>query len=181
MSDNLPSTVFEEAGAIVTRTSLRFQDPTQLTWEDYTKVGEFLGAIGSAYPFWIGDLLVYGEEVFGEEFAQIEKSLPHSEHTLQNYRWVASKIPRTRRRASLGFGVHETVAALEPRERDRWLDLAEQHGWKREQMREARRASKELDPGGEIGETSPVTHVKGEPIAPGPVFCPICHRPMEEG
>jgi hypothetical protein len=185
-SPALKSSALEEAGAVVTETSLRLSDPTALTWEHFERLGQFLGTLGQAYCWWVGDLLVYGEEIFGEEFAQIEATLPHSEHTLQNYRWVASRIPRTRRRTSLGFGVHEAVAALEPKERDHWLDLAEQHGWKRQDMRNARRAAKALPADTTLPALQKMT---SEELQRGVEeftkdgkqhLCPVCKRPLEE-
>ncbi len=139
----LQGTALEQAGAVVTETSLRLSDPRSLTWEQYEHLGLFLGTLGQAYCWWVGDLLIYGEEIFGEEFAQIEASLPHSEHTLKNYRWIAKAIPPSRRRANLGFGVHEAVASLPPKDRDHWLDIAEQNRWKREEMRNALRDARE--------------------------------------
>jgi hypothetical protein len=90
-------------------------------------------------------------------------SLPHTYKTLQNYRSVAKRIPPNRRRDGLSFGVHETVAYLDPAEREHWLDLAEQNDWRRDDLRDARHA-KEL----ESGENS------------GPRRCPYCGREMEE-
>lgn len=174
----LKSSILEDAGAVVTETSLRLHDPTALTWAQFERLGQFLGTLGQAYCWWVGDLLVYGEEVFGEEYAQIEAKLPHSEHTLQNYRWVASRIPRTRRRASLGFGVHEAVASLEPKERDHWLDVAEQNGWKRQDMRDARRVAKAIAAPAE-GVTQPRS-IPQDGAGPDHAICPVCRRPMED-
>lgn len=177
----LQGTALEQAGAVVTETSLHLRDPRSLTWEQYERLGLFLGTLGQAYCWWVGDLLIAGEEIFGEEFAQIEASLPHSEHTLKNYRWIAKAIPPSRRRANLGFGVHEAVAALPPEDRERWLDLAERNAWKRQDMRNALRASRER---GELPQTTssvdqPVvtgnaSGIAGEPVPSSGRFCPHC-------
>lgn len=162
MSVALEGTAFEQAGAVVTETSLRLSRPREITWEQYERLGSFLGQLGQAYCWWVGDFLLYGEDVFGEEYAQIEASLPHSMHTLENYRSVAKRIPPERRRPGLSFGVHETVAYLEPAEREAWLNRAEVEGWKRDSLREAIRESRAL-PSGE--EESRV--------------CPTCGKPLE--
>lgn len=173
----LQQSALEQAGAVVTDTSLWFANPTELSWEQYERLGSFLGTLGSAYCWWVGDFLVYGEEIFGEEFAQIEKSLPHSEHTLQNYASIARRIPPNRRRHGLSFGIHETVAYMEPKIREQLLDEAQEKGWKRAQMRDAKR---ELSgPVGEpavTGTASPPGN--GDPV-PGPKTCPHCGRPYE--
>lgn len=144
MSTALEVGALEQAGAVVTETSLKLSNPRDLTWEQFERLGQFLGTLGQAYCWWVGDLLLYGEDLFGEEYAQIEASLPHSLHTLENYRSVAKRIPWNRRRPGLSFGAHETVAYLEPEKRDEWLDKAEAEGWKREEMRNAVRDAKEL-------------------------------------
>lgn len=147
MSVALEGTALEQAGAIVTQTSLKLSRPRELTWNQYERLGSFLGQLGQAYCWWVGDFLLYGEDIFGEEFAQIEASLPHSHHTMENYRSVAKHIPPERRRPGLSFGVHETVAYLEPAEREAWLNRAEVEGWKRDSLREAIRESKALPSG----------------------------------
>jgi len=138
------TTAFQDAGAKVDLVSLKFYG-AEISWEKYQQLGEFLGTLGRAYPWWVGDFLNYGEDVFGEDFAQIEASLPHSEQTLANYKSVAKHVPRTRRRKSLSYSVHADVAYFEPAERDRWLDKAEDQGWKRDQMRAALKEAKALE------------------------------------
>jgi hypothetical protein len=162
MSVALEGTAFEQAGAVVTETSLKLARPGELTWEQYERLGSFLGQLGQAYCWWVGDFLLYGEDVFGEEYAQIEASLPYSMHTLENYRSMAKRIPPERRRRGLSFGVHETVAYLEPQEREAWLDRAEVEGWKRDSLREAIRDAKALGSGEEE-----------------PKRCPCCGKDLE--
>lgn len=161
----------EQAGAIVTDTSLRISNPIELTWEQYEKLGNFLGTLGRAYCWWVGDFLIYGEEIFGEEFAQIEESLPHSEGTLMNYRSIAKHIPPRRRRAALSFSVHEAVAYIEPAEADKLLDQAEENRWKRDQMRDARR---ELFP----SNSAPMGELTTSGVEPVVAVCPQCGKPL---
>ena len=164
------ATALERAGAVVSETALKLTDPRKLTWEEYEGVGEFLGALGRAYCWWVGDFLLYGEEIFGEEYAQIESTLPHSAQTLANYRSIAKHIPPSRRRARLSFSTHAEVAYLEPSERDRWLDEAVRNDWKRDEMRGARRAAR-------LGLTTN-TGVEVEPSENS--RCPTCGRPYHE-
>lgn len=182
-SPALQESALEEAGAVVSRTSLKFATPESLTWEAFEKVGEFLGTLGKAYCWWVGDFLIYGEDIFGEEFAQIEERLPHSQQTLINYRSIAHHVPPTRRRQSLSFSVHAEVAYLEPRVRDRLLDMAEEHGWKREQMRAAVRGVRELGSVDDPVVTGTAAHSEvtpGEPV-PGPEHrCPNCGHTWKE-
>jgi hypothetical protein len=183
VSQALQGSALEEAGVVVTTTSLRFRDPTALNWERIERTCAFLGAVGVAYPFWVGDVILTVERIFGDnspEASQMEVYFPHTAHTLQNYRWVAHSIPPSRRRAGLGFGVHEAVASLPPEDRDHWLDVAEREGWKREEMRGAIRSARERgEISGPVGKPA-VTSAADESgdLVPGPI-CPSCGRPLE--
>ncbi|HSE43693.1 MAG TPA: hypothetical protein VLA89_00030 [Gemmatimonadales bacterium] len=128
------------AGARVDETSLVFTDPASLTWDHFEDLARhFLAPIGRGYPWWVGDMLNMAEDVLGEKFAQLEAYFPHSPQTLANYKSVAKHMPKSRRR-----GLHLTVAAevayLPPKQRDELVDQAVKGDWKREEMREARRA-----------------------------------------
>ena len=155
-------TALEAAGAVVSETSLRFENLEGLTWEKYEELGRFLGSLGRGYPWWVGDLLNAGEDVFGEEFAQIEALLPHSPQTCANYKSVAKHVLSSRR-----HGLHMTlvseVAYLPPKQRDELLARAKREGWKREEMKEARRAML----GEPIGELPPAKET---------TTCPHCGK-----
>lgn len=153
------------AGARVTQTALKI--PAGTSWEKYEDMAVFVGSIGAAYPWWVGDLLNSAEDEFGEEHAQIEAFLPHSPQTCANYKSVASRIPENRRRTRkdgtpVPYSIHAEVAYLEPRDRERLLDQAVREGWKREEMRSARRA---LSPPEDL------------PAEAGPK-CPNCGHPL---
>lgn len=151
----LARTALEAAGAVVSETSLRITNPEGLSWERYAKLGEFLGGLGRGYPWWVGDFLNTGEDVFGEEFAQIEASFPHSPQTLANYKSVAKHVPELRRHG-LHMTVISEVAYLPPAQRDELIAQAVAGGWKREEMREARRAM-QGEPIGELPPPKPKT------------------------
>lgn len=158
------------AGARVDETSLTFSDPGSLRWNHFEEIAtHFLSPIGRGYPWWVGDLLNMAEDILGEEFAQLEAMLPHSPQTLANYKSVAKHVPRSRRR-----GLHLTVAAevayLPPRERDRLIDEAVKGDWKREEMREAKRA---FTTGGQDGGIVVL------PPAPTKT-CPRCGHALED-
>lgn len=158
-------TALEAAGAVVSATSLEIANPENLPWEEYWNLGVLLGGLGRGYPWWVGDLLNIGEDVFGEEFAQIEAAFPHEPQTLANYKSIAKHIPRTRRR-----GLHMTVASevayLEPRDRDALIEQAVEEGWNRTKMRDARRAFRG-EPVGELPAGKPKT------------TCPSCGHSWE--
>jgi len=141
-------TALEAAGAVISETSLEITNPEALPWESYENLGVLLGRIGRGYPWWVGDFLNTGEDVFGEEFAQIEASFPHAPQTLANYKSIAKHVPSTRRRG-LHMSVVQPAAYLPPREREALLAQAAAEGWKREEMREARKAL-DMEKAGEL-------------------------------
>lgn len=161
----IPTGALEAAGAVVTEKSLKFKNPASLTWDNFEQLAHFLGGIGRAYPWWVGDLLNMAEDVLGEEWSQLEALLPHSPRTCANYKSVAKWVPETRRRDGLSHSVHEAVAYLEPQERDRLLDEAERNGWKRDEMRDARRM---------------ITTAAGTEVETENEYCPTCGRPYEK-
>jgi hypothetical protein len=86
----------------------------------------------------IGDLLNYGEKVYGETYAQAETVTGLSRGTLMNYSSVCAHIPRSRRRENVPFSTHAEVAYLEPEEQEKWLEQAAVHGWTKSELRDAR-------------------------------------------
>lgn len=131
----------EAAGAEITEVSLVLSDP-DLDWDDYERLGAFLGSMNRACAWWVGDFILYGEQLYGELYAQIEEALGLAPQTLSNRASVARHIPPNRRRAALPFGVHAEVAYLEPRDRDLWLDKAERGQWTRAKLREEMRSAR---------------------------------------
>ena len=76
-------------------------------------------------PWIIGDLMNYGEAKFQERHAQALDECVIQYHTMQNWRWVSRRFEPSRRRKSLSWSHHETVARLPEKEQDIWLDMAE--------------------------------------------------------
>lgn len=76
--------------------------------------------------FWLGDALVYAELHFDEaEYLQAVADSGLAEKTAINVRSVCSRIPLADRRPGLSYSIHAEVAYLEPRDRKKWLDVAE--------------------------------------------------------
>ena len=171
-------TALEAAGAIVTATSLAL--PEEIEWEDYQALGAFIGEMNRACAWWAGDLIVYGENVYGEIHSQIDEVLGLAPQTIANRASVARHIPPNRRRASLPFGVHAEVAYMEPHERDRWLDRAELGKWTRAMLRYEIRLSRgeESEPGGDLALTSAAAGQHGtflgELVPASTHTCPAC-------
>jgi hypothetical protein len=138
----------EEAGAM-NAVSLTLDTKDPLTYETWEALGRFLGRISGAMNFWIGDWLNFGEEVYGEEFAQAVEST-HGERqdiaqritgkapqTLANWASVCGRVAKSRRRIELDYTHHQLVAALEPEEQTEWLGRAVDEEWSSRALSEA--------------------------------------------
>jgi hypothetical protein len=160
----------QEAGAVLNETSLRL--PEGLDWSTYERLGQFLGQLGQSYCWWVGDFLNYGEEVFGDDFYQIEDSINLHPQTQANYKSIAKHIPRSRRRGPLKFSTHAEVAYLEPKEREHWLDEAVRNRWTRQQLRDARADAKagRDTKSGPVGDLA-VSSKSGEAMRNTPTGC----------
>ena len=87
-----------------------------------------------ASPWWIGDMINSGEDLFGEEFAEVCGGTLSTE-MVSRYASVARRVPPRNRRPNLSWSAHAAVARLpEPLQR-RMLAQAEKHGWNSDDLR----------------------------------------------
>jgi hypothetical protein len=92
--------------------------------------------VGKAVQFWLGDALLYGENRFGEQFAQAASETGYSEESLRGFLWVASRIPPSVRRPTLSWSHHQVVAGLEGEGPRVYLAAAEEGNWSVKELRE---------------------------------------------
>jgi hypothetical protein len=114
------------AGLPGTATDVSLTLAGDTTWEEWVAGLRLLGRMDRAIQWWIGDMVNWGEERFGERFAQGVEALGLAPHTVVNYAWVARAVPVSRRRELLTFEHHAVVAPLAPEEQVAWLTTAEQ-------------------------------------------------------
>jgi hypothetical protein len=113
-----------EAAKALTPTSLDLSRRLDLDLDSFEAVARFLGRIHDGSKWWIADLLLEAEARFGESAYQIAAATGRSERTLANWVWVASRVPRSRRRGELSFSHHVLVAPMKYPEQRRWLQRA---------------------------------------------------------
>jgi hypothetical protein len=111
-----------------------------LSFDRYEAFGRWLGTVGSASKWWIGDWLVFGERLYGEEAAQASEALRLSEDGRQDCLRVALAFPWERRRELLTWWHHRVVAVrwLTVEQREDLLDRAEREGLSTRELWEAR-------------------------------------------
>lgn len=133
----------ERAGITFHKAGLTVPDGLeQRSWASLTAV---MYRAGGAMQWWLGDLLAFGEKHYGSlKLFSEAMNVPYS--SLNVYAWTCRAIELIRRRISLSFGHHVEVAAMKPKEQDKWLDKAEQNGWSVVELRSAiRLAEAETD------------------------------------
>jgi len=87
-----------------------------------------------ASPWWIGDMINQGEDLFGEEFGEVCGNTLSTE-MVSRYASVARRVPPQNRRPSLSWSAHAAVARLPTAEQRRMLLEAERQGWNSDQLR----------------------------------------------
>jgi hypothetical protein len=110
------------AGAQFEALGLRL--PEGLAFEQWADIGKTLCRSDQVMKWWLGDWAAFGSRKYGQlkEFAEIN-GLNYG--TLRNLAWVSEKVELSRRRDNVEWSKHAEVAALEPREQQKWLAKAE--------------------------------------------------------
>jgi len=125
------------------RNGLMIQEGT--SYNDWEKIGSALAQIKDAHQFWIGDWILFGENRYGEQYAQALEVTSLGYQTLRDCKWVANQVELSRRRDNLSWSHHAEVAGLEPKQQDKWLNKAEKDKLSTKQLREAIKGSKTLE------------------------------------
>lgn len=121
-------------------TGIRIDPKTSL--EEWGKLGESLLHMQEAHQWWLGDWYVFGDEHFGEEATQYWDER-YDLNTLENYRRVAAKIPKTRRRKNVPWSLHRLAAGLDdPKTQDEVLKRADKESLTYAEMRDLVNAHK---------------------------------------
>jgi len=109
--------------------------PEGMSFEDWQAAGAELQRYERAVMWWIGDWLRFGERKWGEQYTQAIDTTGKSYQSLRDAHWLSGRFELSRRRDNLTWSHHREVAALEPPAADRLLNLAEQEGWSRADLR----------------------------------------------
>jgi hypothetical protein len=122
------------------RTRVSLELPPNLTFDEWSSVGETLQAVEVSIQWWVGDWWAYGEAAYGgrKELADrlrvADPEFPAFQ-TCQNYGSVSRAFETSRRREVLSWSHHAEVASLPEDEADEVLDAAEREGWTKRETR----------------------------------------------
>ena len=101
-----------------------------VTRDEYVSLGRMLGRVQESLRWAIGDYILAGEELFGEDAYQLSESLGISVESRQQYVRVSQAIEHPRRRGELTWSHHRAVAHIDdPDRQDQWLEDAVEGTW----------------------------------------------------
>jgi hypothetical protein len=134
---------------------------------DWVRNGRWLGALGRASGWWIGDWIRYGNARYGERYEPAARVTGYDVQSLRNMAYVAGRFDPRRRRDSLSFSHHAELAALPAEEQDLWLDRAVAGAFSvgklRSELRHARRRA---------ASRAALAEARRKPEAPAPTAPP---------
>jgi hypothetical protein len=134
----------EESGYL-TRTSLTL--PEGVSEDEVTAIARMLSGIKRFTSFALGDLLLYAQSNYGDDFlVDVEEATGMAHQTLENLLSICRKVRPSVRRDGLSFGIHAVVAPLTPNEQRHWLKLAHENEWTRQRLRDEIYGEKVLPP-----------------------------------
>lgn len=124
-----------EQGGMLTPVGLTL--PDTITQQQFAQIALALGSMRESLHWAIGDLIVTGEKLFGEESYQLFESLNISEVSRQQYIRVGLRIALERRRVELSWSHHRAVTPLEVEDQDRFLESAVANNWTKSELEDA--------------------------------------------
>jgi len=86
--------------------------PANLSFEDWVEIGTQLRSAKEMVKFMLGDWLNFGENAYGEKYAQALLATDYDYDSLRNISYVCRKVPLSLRRDELSFSHHQAVAPL---------------------------------------------------------------------
>lgn len=99
---------------------------TQDEWEAFFPIVQ---RIQDASQWFYGDLVAYGDRVWGKTYNEVAAKIGIDADTLRNWAWVASSVDLSLRNDKLSFTHHYHVAGLSEAEQVRWLTDAVNNRW----------------------------------------------------
>lgn len=123
----------------ITQTAMIFTG--KLEFDEWLQIGQQLKAMSQGLMFWIGDWLNYGEERYGEAYAQAMDVTGYSYRTVKQAKYIANKFPPDERSDDLTFTHYTAVAGEEPERAKELLQQAATESLTVEELKIVRRGT----------------------------------------
>lgn len=134
-------------------TPLELSLPENLPMDEWAGIGRKLLRSDKMLKWWIGDWAAFGEKKYGA-LKQFCETNGFEYQTVANAGWVSKSVELSRRRESLSWSAHVEVAALPPKDQNKWLQRAEDENLPvvklRQQIRQAGAVKNALESDGPI-------------------------------
>jgi N6-adenosine-specific RNA methylase IME4 len=110
--------------------------PDGLTFAEWLDVGEQLKNAERSLMWWIGDWLRFGEQKYGEMYAQAIDATAKNYQTIADAKWVAISYEFSDRSENLSWTHHRFAASIKDKDkRQRLLTLAAENSWPVRELR----------------------------------------------
>jgi hypothetical protein len=184
-----PLAAIARRGVTPTKTGLVFDDP-KMPFAEWEQVGRMLGRARDWSAFALGDWLLAGEAMYGQDAYQATEATGRSEESLDQLVKVADRVPPSRRRPAVAWSLHRLVKNLEPGEQAHWLATGEEYRLTYRELEEQLRAAGlvqtrvsalEAAQDSDLTDPAPTSTevLEGSETGAGAAegVCPTCHRP----
>ena len=118
-----------------------------LEYDEWSVVGAQLRRVKEFIQFAIGDWLNYGEQHYGEMYAQAASETGLPEETLMVLKSISSRVTPETRIKELTWSHHREVAKFPPEEQTRWLEMALKKHWSVRDLKDALKKAAGKDDG----------------------------------
>ena len=131
--------------------------PARLSWDEWTSRVHNVGMLKKKIAWYIGDLLNYGLDTFGERAWQEIEAMGYSEGALSNFKYVAKKFPPEERSGDLPWSFYQACAGFPKKEREKLITQGLSGALNRAGVRALAAASKNGN-GTEAAEENPLVN-----------------------
>lgn len=120
-------TMARDATLDVEITPVSWTPRRRLSWDEWAGAGITLQEIKRSLNWWLGDWIIYGQDNFGESYAQAIELYGHELEALKKYVWVARNVPKQNRRPELSWTHHMHVGSESWDDQRVYLEYAVEH------------------------------------------------------
>jgi len=136
-----------EQSGVLTPTGLQL--PEGVEEEELEMIGRMFGAVKHTSSFVLGDLFLYSQQNYGDDFmVHVQEVTGLAHQSCENMLSICRRVRPSVRRAptELSFHTQAVVAPLKPNDQRHWLKLAVEGGWSRQRLRDEIYGKKEVLP-----------------------------------
>lgn len=110
-------------------TPVSYHPAENMTLEEGKGAFDVLRSVHNSSPWWIGDLLVFMQDHYGESWSHVvSDTMSYEIDTINGYMRLARAYPVDQRREGLSMSHHRELLTVPPEHRGAWMDRIESEG-----------------------------------------------------